>query len=280
MPRIRKSFRGTIKEMRFYANTIFILESLLSATLVFLITFLVLAFFRLFALMAVMPAAVYFVYKLQNKLRINKLKMVETYYPELEEKLRTAYDYRISENPLAVELKRDVTDKFKIVEASTFLDTKRLSVNTVLCLALCFLVLFLVPHSIRLDEYNYFFEFAQINKIPLYKDITGFGKGEPVPGDSGSFSDGSEDYASDTGVVTRDIFGDYVLSEAGEKTIEVKLKQAGYEFTLREAEESSEAPRRSVFSEEVFGVGSETHEENIPKEKQQLVKNYFNEIGG
>lgn len=69
------------------------------------------------------------VYKLFHKEAPKRRKsqdMVENTYPELKDRLKTAYDNRNSDNFIAVELNRSVTKDVEGVSASDLLDKKRL----------------------------------------------------------------------------------------------------------------------------------------------------------
>ena len=119
-----KNFIKVIKEIDRTLNEIFLFETLVHTILLFLIIYLFLSLINLYPVSALAPAIVYFLVSGYARMKKSKVRIVESKYEPLKEKLRTAADNLNLENPVVDELQNEIMYDIKHVGIAEFLQTK------------------------------------------------------------------------------------------------------------------------------------------------------------
>ncbi len=267
-----RQFRNVANEIRFTVAQVIIIPSLLNGIMLFLILYLVLAVLDLYPTMAAIPAALYTVILVWKELRVNKFKLVEKFYPELSEKLRTAADYADVDDTIVDELHAEVTEQIKNVAASSFIRKKDLVWKILVCIMLSFMIISITQFDVGAAKYRFDLK-DKIRELTNKIIIEKSGEEENILRMEGN--------ASGSGVgagVNLDIFGKKHLATLGDQDLDVEIKPTTLEFRVGDVKEAEEKEFDEAFPEEYYLTSSATYEENIPKDQQELVKKYFKNI--
>ncbi|MBW3020838.1 hypothetical protein KY334_06065 [Candidatus Woesearchaeota archaeon] len=230
---------------------------------------------------------VVFIYTILISLKEDPILLVESKYPELDEELRTVKDNFHKQNILVEELKKEVTSKVKRnVDMGDFVDFKKIISRILFMFFMSFLIIFVASLNIRLMSVGEVFDLS----LDLMKDLgaeilrDGSQKLEVVLGDgelTGKFKNlalvaGVGGGTSDSG----EIFGDSQVAQLGNEVVNIEIKPTDYELSIEDYENpekmdfiSSSFKEDDVFLEKDFSL-----EEDIPREKQDIVKRYFSEL--
>ncbi len=214
---------------------------------------------------AILPAAMFLIITLYLDFEKNKAVMIEEKYPELHERLRTAFDHAPVENEVVNELHAEVMQEMKKVSVSSFIDTKKTTSKIGVIMGLCFIILLLAAIGIN----------VKLNMI--FKDSGLFGY--PSSGD-GSGSKGDTPGAG--GGEDKNIFGDEKVATLGDEELQLQLKTVSYEvLSGNNYKEPPDVNFEETFPDTICaddpqGCGNEQYsEDKTPVEHAELVKNYF-----
>ncbi len=273
-----KSFKWVVREIRWTVAQVLILPSLLKGVVFFLSLYLILSIFDLYAMWAVIAALFYTAIIIGKEVGTNKLRLVEKYYPNLREKLRTAADYAGEDDVLVNELHKEVIDEVKTVAASTFFSRRDLLYKICTCILLSFLIVSVTQFDISAASYAHNVEGALAglaDRVLLREgdpNVLRFNEsvlaGEPMGGEGEGQGGAGER-------VNRNIFGDQHIGTLGDEELEVELAPKSLELRVGEVRDPEDREFDEVFPDDVYLEQSRTYEENIPKEQQEIVKAYF-----
>lgn len=261
-----KQFIQVVREIKSTLAGITFFFIFMDSVIVFLITYLILIILDMYPMAALIPAAFYFIYSAYEETRINKVRIVEKFYPQLNIKLRTAVDYANVENEIVDDLHREVIAEMKDVAASSFFNRRETLEKIAVIVVLCFIIVAITFLGISFKAFS--------------------GKLRNIMGELGSGGDEGDkegQIAQTIGgtAATTNIYGEKSIAKLGDKEIEVELKTSSYEFIIREAGEVQEEEQFETFPpSDVTAVESKNYNEVIPgeKDKQELIKTYFRKL--
>lgn len=266
-----KGFAKALSEVRGTINKLFIFETILNGFLVFLILLFILSFFAIPFYYPLSIALLYWGVITFRRLRVNKIRLVEKTYSNLDEKLRTAAEYAESNNTVIEELQHEVIADLSKVEEAAFISEKRIYLKAVLIVALCFAVLFVSPLNLITPSVPYSAD--PTDEAPEPEEI-GTGEGSSRI----KFSLGNED----AGLIKAgdDIFGEAAVAQLGNEELKIRIKPAGSELSIRELQEAEPIDFPENYPEDFTpsAVSAESYQEDIPEDELELVKNYFNQL--
>ncbi|MEM2918650.1 MAG: hypothetical protein QXY62_04045 [Candidatus Altiarchaeota archaeon] len=125
--------RKTLKKLEIFSIT-------LDSILIFLFSMLILNFLRIFWLYGIFPAIFYFVFKFVQKYDESKaIYKTCKNCPEIEEKLKTAYDNRTEKNFIVKKLLRETSAVIDSLEESEFINMREISLKIFLAMAIIFI---------------------------------------------------------------------------------------------------------------------------------------------
>lgn len=246
-----KSIVYLLKELKYEVVKMVFLNTFLDMALLFLglyLIFILLHFYPIF--MALIPALIVFVVILRRRLNRFGLKSVEDKNPDIKEILRTAADNIDEDNFVVHQLHIELIRKMKNVTSSSFIKLGEVSTKIGVTLALSFFVIFLSANNIYIVDLNKIFIDTF---IPTQKGKEGFGE---------------------------DIYGDKTELEQIDKEIEFEFKPLSFEINIDKVGEVESKDFERNYAEEVYVTQEAAFEENIPREQQEIVKNYFERIRG
>jgi len=240
-----------LREIRYeFAKSIF-LNSFLDSVLLFLILYFALSLFRLFPLIALIPAAVFFYLHFRKRMRQIQLKTVEDEHPSVKEMLRTAADNVSYENIVIRELNRELLSKMKGFSSSLLLRFKKIAYRVSAIVVLSFVTVFFAATNIYVYDAGRFFTATP------YIDF---------------FDDALE------GEGYQDIYGDPNVGELGDEEINLEIVAASYEIDISDVREAEKKIFKSQFPDEVYAAAEESFEAAVSPEDILIVKNYFEKV--
>lgn len=256
-----KVINDAIKEINRELDKLFLFDAALDTVIVFLIAFLVLSMLSLPLVYPIAAAAAYLIISSIFRLRENKVLDMESKFPALREKLRTAAETANVDNPVVNELHYEVLRDLRSTEESVFLSGKKTYIKATAIAMLCFIIIALAPVALPKIKLNPFGE----NKII----IEGAGAGGLSRG-TGSGGDLVPSKGS--------IYGAKTVAKLGSSELKVEIRPAGYELNIREIGAVEKRTFQEQYLGEIYTQPAEAYDENIPKEQLEVVKNYFTSV--
>lgn len=251
-----QDFSRAMREVARTLNQLFLFEVLLNGLVVFLAVYLVLLFINLSPSWAFVPAAIFVAATAYLRLRANKAMIVEGRHAALREKLRTAADYMGRENPLVEELESDVLREMRNVGISQFVNARGLSYKILVITLLSFGIIFGSTMNLHFID---------------LKDLNLFGYGKEKPKGAGDFE--AVELETDG-----KIYGNDEVAQLGSEELDIQLKPVDFKVSVKEEGEPDTGKFNDIFPRNAHLNEGEESKENIPKEQQELVKNYFKQL--
>lgn len=201
--------------------------------------------------------------------KTNAISLVEQKYPNLYEKLRTAYDNENTENLIVNDLLRVVSSSISKVQSSSFLKRRRLTLGIVLILLSASTLGYIVSNDIRtdVDPGEIIKAIEDLPFMPQSEDTSDdlFEIEDTTSGDSNS---GNEDLTGDTAII---------VVEGTE--VDLTLPP-GYGVGFGNPEDAVESDEDFDQSSpyEISIISSQSYYEELPQGYQTVIKSYFEEM--
>ena len=240
---------GMLHELRNELIKIVFLDTFLDAIIVFLAFYLFFVLINLRPIVALVPGIFAFFFIMRKKIESVQLKSVEDKNPELKEMLRTAADNVDKDNIMIKLLDAEVLQKMRAVATSSFMSMKKLFYKFLIICVTFLLTLYIASTNLHI-----------INATDM---ISNFG----MPDKLISLDD-------------KGLYGDEDIVSLSEEAVELELNPLSFELNLDKIEEAERKDFKGAFPEEIIATPEKAFEENIPKEEQEIVKNYFEKIHG
>jgi len=254
-----KPIIGALREVKTVVKTTAFLHSIMDSILVFLLAFLVLILIKLPWYYAFAPWAIFLVWHMYKRVTGATYVSVEEKFPSLREELRTAADSGRKDNPVVNALHHDVMHKLRNVMVSEFIGFKKLTKQIFLATLMVFLILFFAANNVKLfDTKELLKELDQLRRLPYYPGA-GF-EVPPIPENESS------------------IYGNKSLIELGTQELQLQITPLLSDLNVNKVKPPEEQKFREGLPREIVASPEASYEENIPKEHQQIVKNYFSQI--
>jgi len=260
-----KSLVYAIREINFSLDKIFMFNVALNSVIVFLASYILLSLFSISRFLAFVPAAAYLIVAASERVKENKIVDVEKKYSGLREKLRTAADNVYVDNSVNRALKAEVLNDLEGVEESAFFNDKATFVKSAVIIALCIIIALSV--SFHFKGINLSVVTDRIINIDFEKK----GSGEPPVYAIGGPKGGGS-------VPDKEIFGMKSVATLGTDELKVNINPVGYELNVNNVQAPEEKQFNEQFPSEVFAQSAGVYEENIPRDQQLIVKNYFKSL--
>ena len=256
-------------EIKSSLNKILLIETFLETCLIFLVIYLlvsVLGFLTKENVMITTGVAIaFFLSKSFLNILQDKIKIVGKEYPDLQEELQTARDYPETTNEVVTDLHEDTVRHASRIQESAFVNPRSVVIKVMAILLICLAIILSAPMNLRelpivKDTVKNLGNTKLTLSLQTPEEVTASG-----PEDSGSVK------------VEGEIFGETRTVEEGVKKAKFEVPTSNFEVNLKE-EETDEGENfnfDSVFPTEIGAPDPELFSENIPKEQQELVKNYF-----
>ncbi len=262
----KMSFPKLIKEIDFTFNLIIFFFVLIRTCIVFIISFLVITVFIPQWWLAFIPAIIYFAREKKSKGKINKLREIEKKYPALQDRLRTAKDNPDEGNVFIFDLHKEVLEKIREVNSSTFFNKKRAKNDIILLCTIALITILIAPWNIHLFDFS--LDPSDLSNFNLRDLFDRNRKNNGLAEEEGGLG------------VNEDIFGDKSVANLGNKELELTISAGSSDIDIREVRETEDLGFEALYPEDLGATASASFEEQIKKEDQEIVKNYYKNIAG
>ena len=253
-----QDFGRAMREVRRTLNQIFLFEVMLNGLLIYLSFYLVLLLLSLSSIYAWIPAIIYVLIAAYSRLTSNKARIVEGKHFALREKLRTAADNMGKSNSMVEELEGDVLREMKNVGISAFVNAKGISYRILIITLLSFGIIFSSTLNLSLMD---------IGKFGLFGDDSGR-----------QLSQGAGDFDAVKLKQDEDIYGEDDVAQLGSEELSIQIKPVDFKVSVKEEGDLDVGNFNSIFPKDAYLKEGEEAKENIAKEDQEIVKNYFNQL--
>ncbi len=249
-------------------NKVLLVDTFLESALIFLVAYLLISvagFLQKDLVLIVLGiASVYFVIKSFLNSLADKVDVVGEQYPQLHEELLTAREQKEAKNQVIADLHTEALRHMAIIEEAAFFTPRSTVLKTSAVLVLCLAILLSAPFNLReVPQVKHAVEAIAKTKVSLNfnspNEIAGGG-----PSGSGVIESKGE------------LFGEKRSVEEGIVAKKFSVASSNFEVNLNDEEQSSDNfVFDSVFPSEIGTPDPQIYAESIPKEQQELVKNYF-----
>ena len=262
------TFDDVMRELgRTYFRMI-ILANFLTTTIVFLVSFILLATLGVPWWYALFPAVICFIILHHLDSGKNPYGIIEDKYPDLADKLSAGKDTLDEEqNVFARDLHEELRKELRKVMVSSFINTERLRKDLLFIALLAILIVIISPFNPVLLSLNF--------------NPADFGLG----GDGGFFNRGGSSSGTDDGEgdgagggSNEDIFGDKSIAVLGDEDLNVQLHMGDDSFDFSKLKKTERFEFKAVYPDEIEATASSSFEENIPKDQQDIVKKYYKKL--
>jgi hypothetical protein len=240
---------GMLHELRNELIKIVFLDTFLDSIIVFLSFYLFFVLINLRPIVAIAPGIFAFFFIMRRKIETIKLKSVEDKNPQMSEMLRTAADNVDKDNVMIRLLDQEVLQKMRTVATSSFMNV-RLIMYKLLSISGIFVVTLYIAST-------------NLHIINATEMISSFG----MPDKLISLDD-------------KGLYGDEDIVSLSDESVDLELNPLSFELNLDKVQEAEKKEFGGEFPEEIIATPEKAFEESIPKEEQEIVKNYFEKIHG
>lgn len=198
--------------------------------------------------------------------RAKAMFMLEGKFPELHERLRTAYDNEKVDNLIVADLLGSVALIIKRIASSALFVKKRVVFALVIILISTTVTIFVVNSDIRsglVSPQDY---------ADLIEDLIG-------DGNSDEFLEFGADDSNSTSSGTENLTGDVAIIVVEGTPVDLSLPPgtgAGFENTGESAENDTNFDQSSPY--EISVISSQTYYEELPEGYESVIKSYFEEM--
>lgn len=227
---------------------------------------------------ALVPAGIYFVWHTRTILKALGYMDVESRVPQLKEALRTAADNLSAENEVVHSLHEEVLHKMHLIQTSSFIGFGKVTRQLLVIALLCFAIISVSALGIHL-----------IDGTDLLSKLGVIGSGgwlTDADADEGFFgrlskrNDGTKMFEKPVTLLDdSSIYGDASVVELGTDELNLELNPEGTGVKIGDVK----PPESRDFNEQptatdIVAESDSTYSEDIPKEYQSIVRNYFQNI--
>jgi len=255
-----KNFRQILEEVSSTLIVFMLFDTILTAAIVFLISYLVLSFFNIYGYWSLIPTIGVFLLESLKRVRKNRLKIVEDSYDFLREKLRTAKDYLAVKNPFVEDLQEEIRGDIKKVRSGTFFSEKKTNIKIAVIICLCIFIVVLAPYHFVLFDFN--------------KAVSDVLKERNKTIDQAKI----EKPEYERMLVEDEWYGDFSLGQLGEEEMQIQLIESNYKLTSDIVQDPEKKDFEDIYPGGVTVSRAGSYKARIEKENQEIVKNYFKEI--
>ena len=255
-----KNFRQILEELSHTLIVFMLFDTILTAVIVFLISYLALSFFNIYGYWSLIPTICIFLFESLKRVRKNRLKIVEDSYDFLREKLRTAKDYLTVKNPFVEDLQEEISGEIKQVRSGTFFNEKKTNIKIAVIICLCISIVVLAPYHFVLFDFN-----KAVSDIMKERNKT-----------IGQAAIEKPEY--DLISVEDDWYGDISFAQLGDEEMQIQLIESNYKLTSDIVQDPEKKDFDDLYPGGVTVSRAGSYNARIEKENQEIVKNYFKEI--
>ncbi len=219
---------------------------------------------------ALIPFAIYFIWHTRTLLKSAGYTNVEEQVPQLREALRTAADSVNQDNEVVRGLHTEVIDKMRLIKTSAFLHFGSMTKQLVTIAILCFIIIAVSALNIHFLDATY-----------LLSEI-GVSSGNLLSGGAGIFGKLSNKDSKNAVLVKEvtlidesDLYGNATVIEMGTEELNLELNPDGSGIKMGDVRDAEKREFSEHDPNEIQASTDTAFTEDIPKEYQGIVRNYF-----
>ncbi|MEM3374508.1 MAG: hypothetical protein QXE31_04780 [Candidatus Woesearchaeota archaeon] len=231
-------------------------DALLSAIAMFSIGYFLTFFIRLDVKIAVIASILFFIRSLFLKITQNKIILLEKKYPNLNEKLRTSYEYQDKSNTIINDLHMDIMGYMKKVDANAFFEPKKIAIKTFVIISMLLITLYF--------SYLGFDTFLIKSTIQRSDFVSKF------------LPNVFDEYREE--IKNREKLDKPKLIDLGKNELNISVDTYNTELDIKNVKEPEKSDYGSKLPEEIQSASQEVYQEKIPEEYKETVKEYFKKI--
>lgn len=254
-------FEHVLYEIESSHKKLTLIKSIVRSGIVFIISFLVVSTIGLLWWLSLIPFVFYFIIYHHYESMKNPYLTLERKYPQLKDLLTTSRDNLDEENEFVKDIHQDAKIILTEISNSSVIDSKKLKKDITFLAIITLITVIIAPFN------------PVLSSIKLDLSDLNIGSGYLTGGSgSGSGGEGAGSGGSD------DIYGDKSIALLGDDELNVQLILDDSEVDISNIKKPENLQFKSTYPEEISAVASGSFEENIPKEQQDVVKNYYKKI--
>ncbi len=219
------------------------------------------------------PFGIYFIWHTRKLLRLLGYADVERRVPQLREALRTAADSLEKENEVVRSLHQEVLDKMKLVQTSAFVGFGKMTRQLVVAALLCFMIISVSALNIHLLDANALLDKAGVLTSGGFKDglSTLFGKM--------SNKEGNKMMEREVTLLDEsELYGNKSVIELGSEELNLELSAEMSGIKIGDVRDAESKKFNDQAPNEIQASTDSAFTEDIPKEYQGIVRDYFKSI--
>lgn len=196
--------------------------------------------------------------------KASAIQIIESKYPELRERLRTAYDNRNTSNIVVNDLINTVLDSAKKVKSSDLMNKKRFTSGII-----AVLITLSMLSIITIYDYD-----TDIKPVDIGKDIFA-----PEDGDGPDDLPITDDGEDDDNSRQDEIQGETSIVVVEGEKIDLKIPPSSAPgFNPSGGDEEDTKPFEPSSAYDISVISSRAYYENLPEGHQDIIKQYFEEM--
>jgi hypothetical protein len=228
-------------------------------------------------LVALIPFGIYFIWHTRKLLKKMGYTDVERHVPQLHEALRTAADSMEAENEVVRSLQTEVLQKMRLIQTSSFIGFGKVTRQLLVIALLCFSIITVSALNIHLIDGKGLLENAGV--LAHGGGLFGTKNNETLFGKLSKKQDGQGLMKEVTLLDEESLYGNASLVELGTDELNLELNPEGTGVKIGDVKPpTSREFNNQPDAADVQATSDSTYSEEIPKEYQTIVKNYFQSI--
>ncbi|HSU73169.1 MAG TPA: hypothetical protein VLJ21_04960 [Candidatus Binatia bacterium] len=228
--------------------------------------------------LALVPFVIYFVLHTRKVLKALGYTDVEQRVPQLRESLRTAADSMAVENEVVRSLHEEVLQKMRLIQTSAFIGFGKVTRQLLVIALLCFAIISVSALDLHLLDGK-----SVLEKLGVWSEggfLTSGNSSSTFFGRLSKRQDGNSLFGKEVTLIDdSSLYGNATVVELGTDELNLELNPEGTGVKMGEVK----PPESRQFSDQptatdVQATSDSTYSEDIPKEYQSIVRNYFQSI--
>lgn len=243
-----KRMRSVLREINASLGKIDFFFVMLKTLVLYTLSTLLLFLIRVPVWYALIPAAAYFCSSIAVHTRIDRVRRIEERFPQLNEKLRTARDYKDRDSLVLDSLEEDVVSDLKGVQLSAFVPQIHVWILVLALVASVSATLYLSSSGVKL------LDFSDVMKAA--RESLAAPENETIQ--EGQFTSNEESFM-----------------QVGDEKIAVEITPVGSDLDFNEVSDPQGAVFSTSFPKETFISSGAAYESEFTEDQQLLIKRYF-----
>ncbi len=255
-----KPIAVALREAKSSVYQIVLFNSVIDTLVAYMLLLLGCLLLTLPAWWALIPAAAYALVHTYGNIKEVNFAAIESKFPNLNEQLITVADNWKEDNEIVQALNQEVLQKMREIRTSSFLNFGKLTREIAVMAVISFVIIGSSAFNVKfldlqetLKELN---EFKPFQEYDINQELLEYEESQNLS----------------------EILGDKSIAELGQEQLNLELNPLKSDVDIGNVRDPTERNFREVPPPEIKATTDVSFEEQIPKQYQRIVKNYFKEI--